>query len=267
MTFSSNLSLSPSAVKKVVIPAAGIGMRLFSATKVVPKVLLPIGRKPLIHYAVEEAVESGAECVVLVTNQKDSLVQKYFEPDPELERRLRESGREEDAALFQRICARTSVVTVQQDSPRGLADSIRCARLLVKDEPFGVILPDALILANRPCIGQLIEFYQRHRGTVIATRPLQPHETDRYGILVVDADTSAADDPVLLVRSIVEKPRPEVAPSLYGGLRSIHFRAKCIQSNRRDSPGCFRRATAYKCGEPLLCRAHRVWLLISRRPL
>jgi UTP--glucose-1-phosphate uridylyltransferase len=216
VTLSTTLPISASPVKKVVIPMAGRGIRLFSATKVVPKVLLPIGRKPLILYAVEEAVASGAECVILVTNPRDSLIRKYFEPDSELERLLSESGRQEDAALLRRICTMISIVIVQQDFPRGLADSIRCAQPMVKDEPFGVILPDALMIGDRPCIGQLIESYGRYHGTVIATRLLQPHETERYGILVVDQDAYTADDRVLRVRSMVEKPKPEVAPSLYG---------------------------------------------------
>jgi UTP--glucose-1-phosphate uridylyltransferase len=216
VTIPTALPISASPVKKVVIPVAGRGIRLFSATKVVPKVLLPIGRKPLILYAVEEAVASGADCVVLVTGKKDSLVKEYFEPDSELEQHLEESGHHEDAALLRRICTMISIVSVQQEFPRGLGDSIRCAWLHVKDEPFGLILPDALMLGNRPCIGQLIESYDRYRGTVIATRRLQPNETDRYGVLVVDPDSSANDERILRVRSMVEKPGPDNAPSLYG---------------------------------------------------
>jgi len=207
---------SSSPVKKVVIPVAGRGTRLFPATKVVPKVLLPIGRKPLIHYAVEEAVASGAECVILVTSLKDSLVREYFKPDPELQQYLEDSGRVEDAALLRRICTMTSIVTVQQDFPRGLADSIRRAQPMVKDEPFGVILPDALIIGNRPCIGQLLEAYRRYPGTFIATRRVEPHETDRYGILVIGSDEDGVDDCICEVKSMVEKPKPEHAPSLFG---------------------------------------------------
>jgi UTP--glucose-1-phosphate uridylyltransferase len=203
-------------VKKVVIPVAGRGLRLFPATKVVPKVLLPVGRKPLILYAVEEALASGADEVILVINPRDTLIPRYFEPDPELERALSESGREEDLALQRRICTMVSIVAVKQELPRGLADSIRCARPVLKDEPFGVILPDALILGARPCIGQLMESYERNRGVVIATRGLQPHETERYGILVVDQSDQPEDERTLRVLSMVEKPKPQFAPSLYG---------------------------------------------------
>jgi UTP--glucose-1-phosphate uridylyltransferase len=216
VTLLADSPFSTSPVKKVVIPIAGSGIRLFPATKAVPKVLLPIGRKPLIHYAVEEASASGAECVVLVTNQKDSQVRKYFEPNPELERYLEESGREEDVALLRHICTMTSIVTVHQDFPQGLADSIRRAQPVVKDEPFGVILPDALMIGDLPCMGQLMAAYEQCRGIVIATRHVERHETDRYGILIVGSDGSGLADRILRVNSLVEKPKPEAAPSLYG---------------------------------------------------
>lgn len=258
MTILTPLPIFAPPVKKVVIPVAGRGIRLFSATKVVPKVLLPIGRKPLILYAVEEAVASGADCVVLVTNKIDSLVHKYFEPDSELERHLEESGHHEDAALLRRICTMISIVTAQQESPRGLGDSIRCARPLVNDEPFGLILPDALILGDRPCIGQLIESYGRYRGTVIATRRLQPYETDRYGILVVDPQASAGDGRILHVRSMVEKPRPDVAPSLYGVFGRYVLEPgvfEAIDATRPDASGEVQLTDALN----LYCREHSVY--------
>jgi UTP--glucose-1-phosphate uridylyltransferase len=203
-------------VKKVVIPVAGRGLRLSPATKTVPKVLLPIGRKPLIAYAVEEAIASGAECVILVTNPNDSLIRGYFEADTELDQLLRRSGRAEDAEFLKQICGETKIVTVQQNDCRGLADAIRSAKVLVNDEPFGVILPDALILSERPCIGQLLESYEKHHGVVIATRLLATHETERYGILAVDNVEIDIADPVLRIRAMVEKPKAELSPSLFG---------------------------------------------------
>jgi UTP--glucose-1-phosphate uridylyltransferase len=248
---------SSSRVKTVVVPVAGLGTRLFSATKVVPKVLLPVGRKPLILYAIEEAAKSGAECVVLVTNNNDSLVHAYFERDAGLERYFDECGRHEESALLQRICTMISIVTVKQDYPRGLADSIRCAKPIVKNEPFGVILPDALIISDRPCIGQLIESYDRLHGTVIATRRLQRHETDRYGILVVAPDTS--DDGVILnVKSMVEKPKPELAPSLYGVFGRYILEPgvfEAIAAISPDQSGELQLTDALK----LYCASHRVF--------
>lgn len=205
-----------SPVATVVIPVAGRGTRLFPATKVVPKVLVPVGRKPLLLYAIEEAVASGAERIVVVTNHQDSLIRSFPEADSDLERTLVASGRLQDVALLRAVAAAVPIVFVRQDEPRGLADSIRCARSETGDAAFGVILPDALITGEVPCLGQLIEFYLRHPGFVIATRHLHPDETEHYGILVTERYTGGPGESVLRVKSMVEKPKPEAAPSLYG---------------------------------------------------
>ena len=186
------------------------------ATKVVPKVLLPIGRKPLILYAVEEAVAAGAECVVLVANRRDSLISDYFKPNAELEDHLKHTGREEEADSLDRFTQLISIVTVLQESPRGLADAIRCAQPIVGNQPFGVILPDALILSTHPAIGQLIHQFEVNPSTLIATRIVPRQETSRYGILVPRSQHSSHRPQLFPVQALVEKPRPEVAPSLYG---------------------------------------------------
>lgn len=207
---------SRTRVRQIVIPVAGRGTRLLPATKAVPKALLPVGRKPLILHALEEAIASGAECVVVVSNREDSLLHEFFTGNSKLEEYLKRSGHEDEAASLKSMCGLISIVTVLQESPRGLADAIRCARPAMTDEPFGVILPDAMILGSRPAMSQLTECYSRHRGAVVASRVLQPAETERYGILVMDVEAAGAVVPSLRVRSMVEKPKPEAAPSLYG---------------------------------------------------
>jgi UTP--glucose-1-phosphate uridylyltransferase len=171
---------------------------------------------------------------------------------------LKRSGREEEAVALRSICTTIPIVTVQQQYPRGLADAIRSAKPFVKDEPFGVILPDALILGKRPCLGQLIESYDRHIGSVIATRRVQHHETDHYGILVVDSDATAVDSLNFRVRSMVEKPTPELAPSLYGVfgryvLDSSVFEA--MDAIRPDASGELQLTDALN----LLCTKHYVY--------
>ncbi len=248
---------SASPVRQVVIPVAGLGTRLMPATKVVPKVLLPIGRKPLLLHAVEEAAAAGADCVVLVANRRDSLIQKYFEPNAELEDHLRHNGRDEEAASLNRVAELISIVTVLQESPNGLADAIRCARPILGNQPFGVILPDALILAPRPAIRQLMDEYASNPSTLIATRIVPEQETPRYGILV-PGTPSTSDHPQLFpVKSLVEKPRPEVAPSLYGIfgryiLEPSIFRA--IDSVRPDRSGELQLTDALN----RLCASHPV---------
>ncbi len=205
-----------SPVKSVVIPVAGRGTRLLPATKAVRKELLPIGRKPLILYAVEEAATSGIDHIIFVCAPSDLSLQRFFERDPELECFLDAHGSQEQAGKLRSMCAGLRFSFVNQDSPRGLADAIRCARAETKGEPFAVILPDALILNQNPCIAQLAECYRRHKGTVIATRRVQESETGRYGILVVDSERIEGDPRAVRVRSMVEKPSPQTAPSLFG---------------------------------------------------
>lgn len=251
--------LRPAApVRQVVIPVAGRGTRLFPATKVVPKVLLPVGRRPLIHYAVEEAVHSGAERVVLVTDPNDSQVRAYFEPNPELERCLEDAGRAQDAALLRHICNAVSIVSVQQRIPRGLADSIRCAQRVLGEEPFAVILPDALILGESPCTGQLIYAYRQHGGTIIATRQVEPYETDRYGILVTGENKPDEDHRTLRVLSMVEKPKPDAAPSRYGVFGRYVLEPgifEAISATTEDASGEVQLTDALN----LFCRSHPVF--------
>ena len=207
---------SASTVNTVVIPVAGRGTRLLPATKAIRKELLPVGRKPLLLYAVEEAIASGADHIIFVTTPNDRSVSQYFSRDLELEGYLKKRGRSEEAAALERLCTSACFTFVPQEFPRGLADAIFCARKEIAGRPFGVILPDAFILSQHPCIGQLTSCYLRHGGTVIATRIIERHESPGYGVLVIDPIGPGSDFGVVRVRSMVEKPRPECAPSLYG---------------------------------------------------
>lgn len=214
--FSASGARSTATIDTVVIPVAGRGTRLLPATKAIRKELLPVGRKPLLLYAVEEAVASGAEHVVFVTAPNDRSASEYFSRDLELESYLKRQGRSEEAAALERFCSLARFTFVPQEFPRGLADAILCARKETAGKPFGVILPDALILSEHPCIGQLASCSLRHGGPVIATRLIERHETPGYGVLVIDASGTGSDSGVVRVRSMVEKPRPDCAPSLYG---------------------------------------------------
>jgi UTP--glucose-1-phosphate uridylyltransferase len=195
---------------------AGRGTRLLPATKAVRKELLPIGRKPLILYAVEEAATSGIDHIIFVCARSDSSLQRFFERDIQLEHFLDVHGVQGEAEKLRAMFSGLRFSFVNQSAPLGLADAIRCARPEIKDEAFGVILPDALIISQNPCIAQLAECYRRHRRPVIATRLVQMFETRRYGILVVDSERPEKDMRTVRVRSMVEKPSPQCAPSLYG---------------------------------------------------
>ena len=199
----------PSTIRKLVIPAAGLGTRFLPATKVVPKELLPIAGKPLIQFAVEEAAASGIETVILVISGGKRLLAEHFHPNPHLENVLLTRGNAAAAELIRRLSHLTEIHTVWQDSPLGLADAIRCARSLVGDEPFAVILPDALIDSERPCISQLIDCYEKHPGCVIATRMLDLCDISRFGILDVIPmhDPGCGGAPCVLSLSPSGRPR------------------------------------------------------------
>jgi UTP--glucose-1-phosphate uridylyltransferase len=204
-------------VRKVVVPAAGLGTRFLPFTKVVPKEMLPIVDRPLIQLAVEEAVASGLELVILVISQAKSLVAEHFSRNVALEAALIRSGKEQEAEAVRRLAQMVEIRTVRQEVPLGLADALRQTRTLIGSEPFAVILPDAIIDSAVPVIRQLMDCHQTHQGCVIATQKVTPIEVERFGIL----DVLAMDDPdfdirTMRVTGLTERPRKEVATSDYG---------------------------------------------------
>ncbi len=204
-------------IRKVVIPAAGLGTRFLPATKVVPKELLPIAGKPLIQYAVEEAAASGLETVILVLSRSKTLIAEHFQRDVSLEATLSQRGKNKDAELVRQISSLAEIHTVWQEEPLGLADAIRCARPLVKDETFAVILPDALIDSTLPCLSQLLACYEKHPGCVVATQTVDASEVERFGILnVVSISDPCCNGRTLRVTSLTERPQPGTTSSRNG---------------------------------------------------
>jgi UTP--glucose-1-phosphate uridylyltransferase len=213
-----NRSCSVQPIRKAVIPVAGLGTRLLPFTKAIPKEMLPVGNKPLIQHAVEEAVSSGIEEIILVAAPgRDNIINKYFCRDLSLENRLEQRGRHGDAERIRSLSCGAKIRIVYQDEPLGLGHAVGCARELVGGEPFALILPDALILGGRSCLRQLIGCYQRLAGSYVATREVGTGDLSRFGILQV----SPVDDPqwraiLYRVTGLVEKPAPGSAPSRFG---------------------------------------------------
>jgi UTP--glucose-1-phosphate uridylyltransferase len=204
-------------IRKLIIPAAGLGTRLLPATKVIPKELIPVAGRPLIQFAVEEASASGIETVVLVTAKDKTLIGEHFSRDLGLENALIQRGKSHEAACLRALSDLAEIVTVCQEQPLGLADAIRSARSVVGEEPFAVILPDALIDSATPCIRQLIRCYERHRGCVVATQTVDGTEVDRYGILdVAPFPDACCGGRTLQVISLIERPRLGSVTSRYG---------------------------------------------------
>jgi UTP--glucose-1-phosphate uridylyltransferase len=202
-------------VRKVVIPAAGLGTRLLPATKVVPKEMLPIAGRPLIQFAVEEAVASGAELVILVISGPKSLIAQHFSRDVELEALLSRCGTAEQAQTICRLSQMVELRTVVQEAPLGLADAIRKTRPLLGAEPFAVILPDAMIDSVIPAIRQLKDCYEKHPGCIIATQRVSPSEIERFGIIDLVAPPDS-DSRTFRVTSLTERPPRQLATSDYG---------------------------------------------------
>ncbi len=199
----------PKPVRTAVFPVAGRGTRFLPATKAVPKEMLPVVDKPLIQYAVEEAIAAGAERLVFVTHSSKGAIQAHFEEHAELEEALADSGKQDILAAVQGVLPRqVSCDFVLQGDPLGLGHAVLCARDLVGDEPFFVHLPDDLILAKTGCLAQLRARYEQTGSSVIATEEVPREKTSSYGIAAVDADNA--------IEQIVEKPRPEDAPSNLG---------------------------------------------------
>jgi UTP--glucose-1-phosphate uridylyltransferase len=225
-------------IRKAVIPAAGLGTRFLPATKAVQKEMIPLVARPLIQFAVEEAAAAGIDTVVLITNADKSLVTGYFSRDLALEQILLQRGKDEEAALVRDLSDLAEIQTVCQKVPLGLGDAVRMAQAAIGKEPFAVILPDALIDSQVPCIGQLMGCYEEHRGCIVATQTVDPSEVDRFGILdVVSLPRPCCDDRTLLVRSLIERPKLGSVPFRHGIFGRYILEPEIFSCIERTRPG------------------------------
>jgi UTP--glucose-1-phosphate uridylyltransferase len=201
-------------VTKAVFPVAGLGTRFLPATKANPKEMLPIVDKPLIQYAVEEAIAAGITELIFVTNSTKRAIEDHFDSNFELETSLRERGKQELLDIVQGILpAGVSCAYIRQKSPQGLGHAVLCAKQLVVNEPFAVLLADDLIDGGKvPCIKQMIERFNDEQASVVAVQQIHPSETTRYGIVSV----ANPQEKWMPMNGIVEKPKSDVAPSNLG---------------------------------------------------
>ncbi|MDJ0792212.1 MAG: UTP--glucose-1-phosphate uridylyltransferase, partial [Acidimicrobiia bacterium] len=201
-------------VRTAVLPVAGLGTRFLPASKATPKVLLPILDRPLVQYAVDEAFAAGIESIVFVTGRGQDAIVDYFDLNLELETTLRERGKHQLLASLEELRPSDGQVAfVRQIEPLGLGHAVWCAREIVGDEPFAVLLPDELILGDPPSLAEMIAVRDRHGGSVILVDEVEPEDTDRYGIVRPDGGGEGAADGSIGVTSVVEKPPPSEAPS------------------------------------------------------
>ena len=205
-------------VRKAVFPAAGWGTRFLPATKAQPKEMLPLVDKPVIQYAVEEAVAAGIEQVIIVTSSQKRAIEDHFDTNYELEHLLEERGEIELLRQMRHITDLAQIAYVRQKEQLGLGHAVLMAKELVGHEPFAVILSDDVVIGERPCIGQLIHAYGQTHASVVAVMEVPNEETSRYGVIGgqrVDGDDGDDRDDGRLwkVDQLVEKPAPGYSPS------------------------------------------------------
>ncbi|MBL8296792.1 MAG: UTP--glucose-1-phosphate uridylyltransferase GalU [Rhodanobacteraceae bacterium] len=198
-------------LRKVVFPVAGLGTRFLPATKVVAKEMLPVLDRPLIQYAVDEAVDAGADTLIFVTNRYKHAIADYFDKAYELETKLEQAGKKELLALVQNVLPKhVRCVFVTQPEALGLGHAVLCAKPVVGNEPFGVILPDDLIWnSGASALRQMAELAAFENSGVIAVEEVPHEQTNKYGIV----DAQPINDRAALIKLMVEKPKPEEAPS------------------------------------------------------
>ena len=198
-------------VKKAVFPVAGLGTRFLPATKAMPKEMLTVVDRPLIQYAVEEALEAGIEQMIFVTGRNKTALDDQFDIAFELEATMRGRGKSLDILDSSRMPA-GAIASVRQQEPLGLGHAVWCARHLVGDEPFAVLLPDDLMFGRPGCLAQMVAAYERVGGNIVCVEEVARERTASYGIIT----PGRQDGRLTEVKGLVEKPKPEQAPSNLG---------------------------------------------------
>ena len=197
-------------LRKAVLPVAGLGTRFLPATKAMPKEMLTVVDRPLIQYAVDEARAAGIDLFCMVTGRGKTALIDHFDVSYELEATLKARNKTEALAGLEAMrLSPGAITTVRQQEPLGLGHAIWCARTFIGDDPFVILLPDDLVLAETSCTEQLARAYRETEGSVVAVIEVPPDQTNKYGILDIGSD----DGRLVEVKGLVEKPKPENAPS------------------------------------------------------
>jgi UTP--glucose-1-phosphate uridylyltransferase len=200
------------AIRRAVFPAAGLGTRFLPATKAQPKEMLPLVDKPIIQYAVEEAIASGLENLIIITGRGKNAIEDHFDVSYELEKTLAERGKSDLLTLVRAVSEMVHIAYIRQKEALGLGHAILVSRDFVNNEPFAVLLGDDVIISEVPCIRQMMDIYDRYRTSVIALMEVPVQEASRYGIIKGN-QLPEGDGRLFEVVDMVEKPKVEEAPS------------------------------------------------------
>ncbi|MBS4198396.1 UTP--glucose-1-phosphate uridylyltransferase GalU [Bacillus sp. FJAT-49732] len=196
-------------VRKAIIPAAGLGTRFLPATKAMPKEMLPIVDKPTIQYIIEEAIESGIEDIIIVTGKGKRAIEDHFDHSFELEQNLYEKGKFDLLNEVQKSSQLVDIHYIRQKEPKGLGHAIWCARKFIGNEPFAILLGDDIVQAEKPCLKQMIEQYERYNASILGVQSVPKNDVSRYGIV----DVNKIGERFYNVNNLIEKPSEEEAPS------------------------------------------------------
>jgi UTP--glucose-1-phosphate uridylyltransferase len=197
-------------IKKAVFPVAGLGTRFIPATKAMAKEMLPVVDKPIIQYAVEEAFAAGIEQIVFVTGRGKKALEDHFDRSFEIEHTLQEKGKDDLLRQIQELVPKTgTIIYTRQHQPLGLGHAIWCAKDIVGDEPFAVLLADDLIQTDKPVLSEMVKKFDRLRASIAAVMEVDKDQTDKYGII----DAQQVEEDIVRIDDMVEKPTPDEAPS------------------------------------------------------
>jgi UTP--glucose-1-phosphate uridylyltransferase len=222
------------AISKAVFPVAGLGTRFLPATKASPKEMLPIVDKPLIQYAAEEAIAAGATGLIFITGRNKRSIEDHFDNAAELEASLEASGKTQMLEALKGILpSHVSCIFIRQPRALGLGHAVLCAKPVVGDAPFSVILADDLIDADVAVSKQMAEVYAKHKGSVLGVEDVAPEETANYGIV----DAFQIEQNLLQLKSIVEKPKPADAPSTLAVVGRYILTPRIFECLERVEPG------------------------------
>ncbi|MBN9288716.1 MAG: UTP--glucose-1-phosphate uridylyltransferase [Gammaproteobacteria bacterium 39-13] len=221
-------------VTKAIFPVAGLGTRFLPATKANPKEMLPIVDKPLIQYAVEEAISAGITELVFVTSSSKRAIEDHFDTNFELEHCLSSQGKSELLQMVQNIVPKgVDCIYVRQPQALGLGHAVLCARQVIGRVPFAVLLADDLIDAQTPCLKQMLEIYHEANASVVAVQEIPREDVQKYGVIAVDKGWHGQGQ----VQAIVEKPKPNEAPSNYGVVGRYILTAETFDHLQQIPPG------------------------------
>ncbi|PLS17788.1 UTP--glucose-1-phosphate uridylyltransferase [Bacillus sp. M6-12] len=222
-------------VRKAIIPAAGLGTRFLPATKAQPKEMLPIVDKPTIQYIIEEAVASGIEDIIIVTGRGKRAIEDHFDKSYELEETLAKKDKFEQLKEIQEISKLANIHYIRQKEPLGLGHAIACASRFIGNEPFAVLLGDDIVkTAEKPCLKQLIDVYERYNSSVIGVQQVPEQEVSKYGIISTNGQI---EKDVFHIDNLVEKPAINEAPSNYAIMGRYILRPEIFEILEKQNPG------------------------------